>query len=534
MKTAIRVIGILLVAVLIVGAGALLLRQQTGLSLPGSPAAAETPQPVATATRGNIQETVSATGNVTADLQTTLTFASSGTIAEVLVEKGQAVEAGDVLATLNTSSLEWQIARSQASLETAQARLEQAQQPASAEDLASAQAALDNAVANYENVKDGASTEDLASAQAALDSANASYRKLMDGPTREDLASVQAALDSARSAVQQAQAAYDRVKQAPDIAARQESLNLENATTELERAQANYDSVAKGATASDLAAAEAQVAQAEAQLAQLLERPKASELAAAEAQVAQAEAQLAQLQELPRAEDVAVAEAQVEEATVALSQAESQLDDALITAPFDGAVLAVEIREGEWGTPGAPAIVLAATEPLVLEANIDEVDVAQVSEGQMALLSFDALKDIQADSISGEVTYIAPASTNVGGAVAYAVEVSFSPGDLPVRLGMTADLDIVAESANDALLVPNQAVESDRAAGRYYVTILLPDRTTERVEVIIGLRDENQTQIIEGLEEGAVVVLPQVPEQVITEQQFGPPGGGGGGRFGGD
>jgi HlyD family secretion protein len=210
------------------------------------------------------------------------------------------------------------------------------------------------------------------------------------------------------------------------------------------------------------------------------------------------------------------------------------LDDALITAPFNGTVLSVEIREGEWGTPGAPAIVLAATEPLILEANIDEVDVAQVSEGQVALLSFDALKGMQGEPIPGEVTYIAPASTNVGGAVAYGMEVSFSPGDLPVRLGMTADVDIVADSAEDTLLVPNQAVESDRAAGRYYVTILRPDGTTERVEVVIGLRDESQTQILEGLEEGAAVVLPQVPEQISTEQQFGPPGGGQGGSFGGD
>ena len=143
MKTAVKVVGILLVAVLIIGAGAFLLRERTGLSLPGSPAAAETPQPSTTVARGSIRETVSATGNVAADNQTTLTFASNGTIAEVLVEKGQDVHAGDVLAALDTSSLEWQIARSQAALDTAQARLEQSQQPASEEDLASAQAALD-------------------------------------------------------------------------------------------------------------------------------------------------------------------------------------------------------------------------------------------------------------------------------------------------------------------------------------------------------------------------------------------------------
>jgi HlyD family secretion protein len=527
MSKALKIIGILAVVLILAGAGFMFVRRQ------GASAEADT-APVTTAvTRGSIEELVSATGNVVADRQATLTFASSGTIADVAVEKGQAVEAGQVLAALDTASLEWQIARSQAALQTAQLRLEQAQQPASEADLASAQAAVDNAQANYENVKKGASAEDLSSAQAALDSARASLKKVKDGPTKEDLASVQAALDTARAQVQQAQAAYDRVKYTPDIQLRQESLNLENATIQLEQAQANYDNVAKGATAADLAAAQAQVAQAEAQLAALLDQPSESALAAADAQVVQAQASVDQLLERPKAEDVAVAQAQVDEAAVALAQAESQLDDAVIAAPFDGVILSVQIREGEWGSPGAPAVILAATEPLVLETNIDEIDVALVAEGQTAYLSFDALRDTQTQSLTGTVTYIAPASTSVSGAVAYPVDVSFSPGDLPVRLGMTADVDIVAARADDALLVPNQAIESDRAADRYFVNIPRLDGTTQRIEVVIGLRDEDQTQILTGLEEGDVVVLPQVPEQIQTEQRFGPPGGEGGPRGGG-
>jgi len=103
--------------------------------------------PTTAVTRGSIEEIVSATGNVVADKQASLTFQTSGPIEEVLVGKGQEVEQGEVLARLDTSTLEWQVARSQASLETANARLEQAKKPATAEDLASAQAALDSAIA---------------------------------------------------------------------------------------------------------------------------------------------------------------------------------------------------------------------------------------------------------------------------------------------------------------------------------------------------------------------------------------------------
>jgi HlyD family secretion protein len=519
MKKVIRAVLVLLAAVILLGVGALLVQRQTRTS------SAEVVAPTAVATRGSIEETVSASGNVAANQEATLTFASSGQIDQVLVEEGQQVKAEQVLARLDTGSLEWQIARAQASLNTAQARLEQAQKPATAEDLASAQAALDSAQANYDNIREGATAEDLASAQAALDSAKANYDKVKAGPTKEDLAAAQASVDSARASLQQAQAAYDRVKDRPNVAMLQESLTLQNATIEYNRAKANYDAAANHPTASELASARAQVVQAEAQLAQLQARPTASELASAESQVAQAQAQLDQLKARPNAEDVAVSQAQMDEAAIALAQAQAQLDDAVITAPFDGTILTVRVNDGEWASPGSPAIVLAATETLALDVNVDEVDVAALAEGQTAYLSFDALKGGNA---TGTVTRIAPSSTNVSGAVAYPVEISFDPGQLPVRLGMTANVDVVVASAEGALLVPNRAIETDRAAGLYYVTRQLAGGSIQRLEVRIGLRDENNTQILEGLDEGDQVVLPELPSQSTGSTGFSGPFGGGG------
>jgi HlyD family secretion protein len=516
MSRTLKIGGIVLLAVILIGAAVLMVRRA------GPPAVAETAPTTVTVARGSIEETVSATGNVVAERQATLAFASNGEIAEVFVEEGQAVEADQVLARLDTGSLEWQVARSQASLDTAQARLAQAQEPASEEDLASAQAALESAIANYEDIEAGPSAQDLASAQAALDSAIANYNQVKAGPTEADLASARATLESARASLQQAQAAYDRIRDRPDAAMRQESLNLQNATIEVARAQANYDAAANHPTDSELASAAAQVAQAEATLAAQQERPTQSELTSAAAQVAQAQTSLAQLQERPKPEDVAVYQAQVDEAALALAQAQSELKDAALVPPFDGTVLTVQVQAGEWATPGAPAIVLAATESLVLAVNVDEVDVAQLAEGQIAYLSFDAIKG---ERVTGSVTRIAPSSTNVGGAVAYAVEVSFAPGELPVRLGMTANVDMVVASANDALLVPNRAIEADREAGRYYVQRRNAGGSAERIEVQIGLRTESQTQILDGLEEGDRLVLPEVPGQ---SEEFS-----GSGMFGG-
>jgi RND family efflux transporter MFP subunit len=520
MRTGLRIGVVLLVAAVLIGAGALVLRRQAGT------AEAEATQPTAVVTRGNIEELVSATGNVQAERQATLAFETSGRIAEVLVNEGEAVQAGDVLAHLDTDALEWQIARAQASLDTAQARLDQAQQPASEEELASAQAALDSALANLEQTKDGASTEELASARAALTSARTNYDQVRAGPTKEDLAAVQAALDSAKASVQQAQASYDRIKHRPDAQMQPEALNLQNATISLEQAQANYDAVANRPTESELSSAQAQVAQAEATLAQLEERPTESELASATSQVAQAQATLTQILERPNPEDVAVFQAQVDETAVALAQAQAQLEDALLVAPFAGTILSTQIQEGEWATPGAPAITLAAIEPLILDVNVDEIDVAHLAEGQAAYLNFDALRALQAEPVVGTITRIAPSASNVGGAVAYSVEISFSPGELPVRLGMTADIDMVVGSAENALLVPNRAITADRQSDRYYVTRQLPDGTLQRLEVRIGLRDESQTQIVEGVDEGDTVVLPELPAQSSSDDDA-PFGGGG-------
>ncbi len=521
MSKVLKIGGIVVLVLVLVVAGAMALRAIN------QPAAAEDAPVVATVTKGRIEETVSATGNVGAERQVALPFGSSGEIVEVLVKEGQAVEAGDMLARLDTASLEWQIALRQASLDTAQARLAQAQRPPSEEDLGSAQAALDSAQANYEKVREGASEEDLASAQAALDSAQANYQKVKAGPTKAELAAAKAQVDSAQAALAQAQASYDRIKDRPNASMLPEALNLQNATIALEQAQANYDALADRPTKSELAAARAQVAQAKAQLTAMQERPTATELASAAAQVAQAEATLAQLEAMPNSEDLAVLEAQTNETSLALAQATSQLEDAVIKAPFAGTVLAVQVREGEWASPGAPAIVLAA-DSRILEVNVDEVDVAGLAEGQPAHLRFSALKDAE---VEGTVSFVAPSSTNVGGAVAYAVEIRFDPGEYPVRLGMTADVDIVIDNAADALLVPNRAIEADREAGRYYVTRQKALGGTERLEVRIGMRDQVNTQILEGVEEGDELVQPTIPEQG-EDSGFRRPGEGGG-MFGG-
>ena len=431
--------------------------------------------PTAHAARGNIEETVSALGNVVTTEEANLVFVISGRIDEVLVEEGDEVEEAQVLARVDSIALERQIDRAQVTLETAKARLAQVQTPAT--------------------------EAELAVAQASIDAAKASLSKLLDGPTESDLQSAKLNVDSARNQLWGTQAQRDAVAG--------------------DRRQSNAQ---KDSSEAQVLVAEVAVEQALLAQEKMKEPATAEDVAITQSQIDQAEAQLAQLLDRPRAEDVAVSQAQVDEAALSLEQAREQLEDTLITAPFDGRVLSVAINAGEWATPGMPAIALANIDDLVLDILLDEVDVAKIAVGQTVRLSFEALPK---QEILGTIARIALGATQTSGGVAYKVEVSFDAGELPIKLGMTANVDIVIDQVTDALLVPNRAITADRTAGRYYVTRADALGNAEKVEIKIGLRDDDYTQVVSGLDEGESVVLQtmDLKDSDPAMQPMGPMGG---------
>ena len=508
---AFKIVGIILAVALATYFGSRLLPQLSPLS----GVAAQDTGATALVERGAVEETVSANGTVATNREARLVLSMSGRVEEVLVVEGQRVSAGDPLIRLDSGALEDQVARARASLDTVLARLEQAKAPASQGELAQVEASLAQA-------RRPASVAEIAAAQAGVDSAQANLDRLLTGPTQFELEKAKLNIDSARDQLWAAQASRDSTNGSQMASgAQKDSAEAQVLIAEIavQQALVAQEQLVAPANAEDIAAAQAQLNQARAQLAQVRERPKAEEIALAEAQ-------LAQLLERPRAADVAVAQASADEAALALAQAQDTLSDAELLAPFSGAVVDITVNTGEWAMAGASVVHLVDVDDLILEVLLDEVDVAKVAEGQRTILTFDALPR---QKVTGTVTDVAVAATQTSGGVAYGVKVRFEAGDLPVRLGMTAKVDIVTARVEDVLLVPNAAVKADRAAGRYYVTrqTALGDET---VEVTIGLRDDDHTQIVSGLAEGDTVAL-QTVELPTNDQQPGMPFGGmGGGR----
>ena len=121
---------------------------------------------------------------------------------------------------------------------------------------------------------------------------------------------------------------------------------------------------------------------------------------------------------------------------------------------------------------------------------------------------------------------IAPAAVaDRSGLVSYEVSLSLAETALPVRAGMTASARMITARRDEVLLVPNRAIIADRQTGAFYVDLLVPGgeeedgERVERVEVSVGLRDDEHTQITGGLEAGDRVRI----GAVRADLPFGPP-----------
>ncbi|MEM7133518.1 MAG: efflux RND transporter periplasmic adaptor subunit [Chloroflexota bacterium] len=291
-------------------------------------------------------------GEVVAQSTVSVVGEVNGMAHEVTVEVGDHVTAGDVLIRVDSAMLEAQRAQSLAMLEGTRAQLDQLLLEVDPEDLEAANAAVTAAVAGYNDAVSGADAEDLAIAEAQRMQAEA--------------------------AVRQAQSAYNDVKWNPKIAMLPQSLQLEQATLQLEAAQAQYQKIVNGAGNNVITGAYAQLAQARAQLTNLEEGAKPEQIRAMEAQVKQAE--------------------------ISLYMAQLQLDKATVRAPITGVVAQLDIHVGDMVRPGVPLIVIISDD-VEITINVDELSLPNLSIGQNAMIRANAYPD---NLFMGEVIRTAP------------------------------------------------------------------------------------------------------------------------------
>ncbi len=198
----------------------------------------------------------------------------------------------------------------------------------------------------------------------------------------------------------------------------------------------------------------------------------------------------------PRAVDVAAYRA-------AVAQAVANRDKAIMRAPVDGVIGKVGKKKGELVL--SSEVVMKVVAPhYEIKVDVPETDVAKLQLNDPAEITLDAFGDDL--KFKGQIVSIDRASTEIQDVVYYRVKVAMEDSDQEIKSGMTANVNILTEERAGVLVVPTRAVLT-RENGEKYVRVLENNELKE-VTVKTGLRaDDGKTEIIEGINEGAAIVI---------------------------
>lgn len=419
---------------------------------------------------GNLTSSVSSSGSLAYATSDQLTFGSAGTVEAIYVEKDTSVKEGDVLARLDSESVE--------SLEGA---------------VASARMAVRDAGEALEKAQNPYTELEIAAANATVEQAQ---QQLLDAQTRGPLK-----IADAEYAVSLASQNYnDALVSFMNNGISSEQ--LESIRRKLETAKLDLESVKLSASKAVLDAQE-NLVKAEEDLASMTVDPL----------------------------EVALKQSSLNSAQATLDNALEQLELAKegypVVAPFDGVVAEVDVAPGD--EVNANTVVLKLVDPSVIEvsASVDEIDVAQVEVGQQATISLDALTDVE---LSGEVSSISSFASSQSGVVSYSVTITVTsiPSGVQLREGMSATATITAQLATNVLFVPTKAISGSSSANP--TVTVMANGVSEVRAVTLGESNDDYTEIVSGLSAGDMVVVTSKStssSSSSTGSQGGFPGGGG-------
>ena len=331
-----------------------------------------------------------------------LRFTTGGTVVQVSVEPGDQVAAGDLLVELDRTDLALAVQEAEAAVASAQAQLAQVQAGPRLEEIAAAE-------------------HQLADAVAALARATAQRDQLAAGTTAAEIAAAQAEVAQAQAEQRAVEETHRKAyKDKDEDTRKQADYQLHAAREAVAAAQAKLEAAQGGAGA------------------RLRDAGAGVSAASAQRDVAQAELDLLKAGVTP--EEVAVSAAAVRQAEVAVATAEDALGRTEIRAPFAGVVTKVNVEAGETAAPGDVVVVLAGLDRLQARTiDLTELDVAQVAEGQLVVVTVDALPGVE---LRGHVARIGLRSEDYRGDVVYPVIVELDEDAPGLRWGMTAVVEI--------------------------------------------------------------------------------------------
>ena len=410
------------------------------------------------AERGDLTATIGATGTVRANQTAVLAWQTTGTVKSVNVRVGDEVEAGQVLATLEQTSLPQIVILAQA-------------------ELISAERALDDLL--YSNTPSAQAQLAVVNAQEAYDDAKQSRDNLnYDRADSEAIEDAEARYIMAQEQVDRAEKAYKMFAHLPESHPRRAAAYsaLYAAKEERDRALASYNWYLGEPDEQEIAGADAR-------------------LAVAEAQLEDAQREWERLKDGPDPADVAAAQARV-------TAAQATLNLARLSVPFAGTVTVTNPMPGDQVSPGTVGFRIDDLSRLLVDVQVSEVDINSVKVGQPVVITFDA---ILSKEYHGRVIEVARVGNVVQGAVEFTVAVELTDADELVKPGMTAAVTIVVKELENVLLVPNRAV---RLVNGQRVVYVLHNGEPAMVAITLGASSDVMSEVVRGdLREGDLIIL---------------------------
>jgi len=484
-------------------------------------AAAETIQ-TTRVRRGSVIISVGGSGTLMPAAQADLGFGSGGVVSELLVEVGDWVESGQVLARIDPAALERAVTQAEADLTVAQDNVESAENPYSQLDLNQAYLAVNQADMSLATARDSLSL--------AMEPSVCLYESVVDleyeyswyeenyyqeADRYEAGESSRKELDAASDNLQWAEERLNEALACPPGPEDVVVCENDDAWYQGRYAEMGEKYRAGEISQEQLFALWDRLQAVKERLG--LARQAASELSNAQEQVAETEYNLQKARETvvellsgPDAADVQVAQAKLISAQAALEDAQAALEGATLVAPFSGVITAVEAQAGETVATG-PIITLADMAQPQLEMWVDEVDLNNVAPGYEVEAIFDALPD---QVFTGHVVRVEPELQSMQNAPTVLVYASLDDElelSLVLPIGANASVEIIAARAEDALLVPAEALR-ELSPGQYAVFVMV-DGELQMRQVEVGVMDYAYAEIISGLNVGDVVSTGMVPTE---------------------
>jgi HlyD family secretion protein len=372
---------------------------------PGQPTASVAPTKAPTSRPAARKDEVTAACRLVPANFVNLSFNTPGLVSEVIVNEGQTVGKGQLLAHLSNQE------QSQASVATAQL------------DLISAQQAL-KTLYDEAPLKAAEAMQLLAQAPDAVKDAEGKITGLQRGIFNQtDVDAAKANLIFAENKLQQAKDAY-----APFSNKNENSLTKAKLLSDLSQAQKDYDSALRKYNSYFTAPSETSVSQAEADLA--LARVKEEE----------AKQNYEILKNGPDPDEVALAQARITNAQAQLSAAEATLANLELRAPFTGTVVTIDMKPGLYVAPGTELILLIDNNNWRVETtDLTELNVVRIRPDDPATITFDSLPDL---TFAGKVLQIGGLGENRQGDITYQVTTDIANLDERLRWNMTCSMVI--------------------------------------------------------------------------------------------